>query len=121
MEKKQMYLLYDDHCKFCSAIARWTVSQNPAIAVWSVRSSDAKDLLKLHGIHFIDLQTVYFVECAVHVRSRAAFQLLQHTHRPWRWLSILRYLPLLLTDACYNFIARNRYRLNRKCGYSRAL
>ena len=108
-----MYLLYDDHCKFCSAIARWTVSQNPAIAVWSVRSIDAKELLKLHGIHFIDLQTVYFVECAVHVRSRAAFQLLQHTHRPWRWLSILRYLPLPLTDACYNLIARNRYRLNR--------
>jgi predicted DCC family thiol-disulfide oxidoreductase YuxK len=107
---QKMHLLYDDQCPFCCAIARWTLSQNPAITVWSVRSSDAKELLKLHGIHFIDLQTVYFVEGGVHVRSRAAFQLLLNTRRPWRWLAFFRFLPLPLTDACYNFIARNRHR-----------
>ncbi len=107
---QKMHLLYDDQGQFCCAIARWTLSQNPAITVWPVRSSDAKELLKLHGIHFIDLQTVYFVEGGVHVRSRAAFQLLLNTRRPWRWLAFFRFLPLPLTDACYNFIARNRFR-----------
>jgi predicted DCC family thiol-disulfide oxidoreductase YuxK len=109
---QKMHLLYDDQCRFCCAIARWTLSQNPAITVWPVRSSDAKELLKLHGIHFIDLQTVYFVEGAVHVRSRAAFQLLRHTRFPWRWLSLFRFLPLPLTDFVYNLIAKNRYRWN---------
>ncbi|MSP09802.1 MAG: DUF393 domain-containing protein [Flavobacteriaceae bacterium] len=106
-----MHLLYDDQCKFCCSIARWAKAQNAAIEVWSVRSAESKELLKSHGIHFIDLQTVYFVEGAIHVRSRAAFQLLHHTRRPWRWLSLFRFLPLPLTDFCYNFIARNRYRL----------
>ena len=107
-----MQLLYDDQCKFCCSIARWAKAQNAAIEVWSVRSSESKVLLKSHGINFIDLQTVYFVEGAVHVRSRAAFQLLRHTRIPWRWLSLFRSLPLPLTDLCYNFIAKNRYRWN---------
>ena len=89
MEQNQMYLLYDDQCKFCCAIARWAKKQNTDIEIWSVRSADSKELLKSHGIHFIDLQTVYFVEGAVHVRSRAAFQLLRRTRIPWRWLSLL--------------------------------
>jgi predicted DCC family thiol-disulfide oxidoreductase YuxK len=107
-----MHLLYDDQCKFCCSIARWAKAQNAAIEVWSVRSADSKELLKSQGIHFIDLQTVYFVEGAVHVRSRAAFQLLRHTRIPWRWLSVFRLLPLPLTDFVYNLIAKNRYRWN---------
>ena len=82
-----MHLLYDDQCQFCCAIARWAKAQNAEIEVWSVRSTESKELLKTHGIHFIDLQTVYFVEGAVYVRSRAAFQMIRHTQRPWRWLA----------------------------------
>lgn len=112
LKSRKMHLLYDDQCQFCCAIARWAKAQNAKIEVWSVRSTESKELLKTYGIHFIDLQTVYFVEGAVHVRSRAAFQLLRHTHRPWRWLALFRFLPLPLTDLCYNFIAKNRYRFN---------
>ena len=112
LKSEKMHLLYDDQCKFCCSIARWAKAQNAAIEVWSVRSADSKELLKSQGIHFIDLQTVYFVEGAVHVRSRAAFQLLRHTRIPWRWLSLFRFLPLPLTDFVYNLIAKNRYRWN---------
>ncbi len=107
---QKMHLLYDDQCQFCCAIARWAKAQNAEIEVWSVRSTESKELLKTHGIHFIDLQTVYFVEGGVHVRSSAAFQLLRNTRRPWRWLALFRFLPLPLTEASYNFIARNRHR-----------
>ena len=112
LKSEKMHLLYDDQCKFCCSIARWAKAQNTAIEVWSVRSADSKELLKSQGIHFIDLQTVYFVDVAVHVRSRAAFQLLRHTRIPWRWLSLFRFLPLPLTDFVYNLIAKNRYRWN---------
>ena len=112
LKSEKMNLLYDDQCKFCCSIARWAKAQNAAIEVWSVRSADSKELLKSQGIHFIDLQTVYFVDMAVHVRSRAAFQLLRHTRIPWRWLSVFRLLPLPLTDFAYNLIAKNRYRWN---------
>ena len=112
LKSEKMHLLYDDQCKFCCSIAHWAKAQNAAIEVWSVRSAESKELLKTQGIHFIDLQTVYFVEGAVHVRSRAAFQLLRHTRIPWRWLSVFRLLPLPLTDFVYNLIAKNRYRWN---------
>ena len=112
LKSEKMHLLYDDQCQFCCAIARWAKAQNAEIEVWSVRSTESKELLKTHGIHFIDLQTVYFVEGAVYVRSRAAFQMLRHTHRPWRWLALFRFLPLSLTDFVYNLIAKNRYRWN---------
>lgn len=108
-----MTILYDDQCKFCTKISVWAVGQNPNLTALGVRTTDAKELLKSHGIQYIDLQTVYFVSDKVSVRSAAAFNILRHTKAPWRWLSILRHLPLPLTDYCYNFIARNRYRLNR--------
>jgi len=107
-----MTILYDDQCKFCTKISFWAVGQNPNINAMGVRTNEAKVLLKSHGIQYIDLQTVYFVEGAVHVRSRAAFQLLRHTRFPWRWLSLFRFLPLPLTDFVYNLIAKNRYRWN---------
>jgi len=111
LKSRKMHLLYDDQCQFCCAIARWAKAQNAEIEVWSVRSTESKELLKTHCIHFIDLQTVYFVKGAVYVRSRAAFQMLRHTHRPWRWLALFRFLPLSLTDFCYNFIAKNRHKI----------
>ena len=108
-----MTILYDDQCKFCTKISVWAVGQNPNFTALGVRTTDAKELLKSHGIQYIDLQTVYFVNDRVSVRSAAAFNIVRHTKAPWRWLSILRHLPLPLTNYCYNFIARNRYRLNR--------
>ncbi|MFM2426017.1 MAG: hypothetical protein RL747_1561 [Bacteroidota bacterium] len=108
-----MTILYDDQCKFCTKISVWAVGQNPNFTALGVRTTDAKELLKSHGIQYIDLQTIYFVSDKVSVRSAAAFNILRHTKAHWRWLSILRHLPLPLTDYCYNFIARNRYRLNR--------
>ncbi len=108
-----MTILYDDQCKFCTKISVWAVGQNPNFTALGVRTTEAKELLKSHGIQYIDLQTVYFVSDKVSVRSAAAFNILHNTKVPWRWLSILRHLPLPLTDYCYNFIARNRYRLNR--------
>ena len=107
-----MTILYDDQCKFCTQITFWALGQNPKIKAMGIRTTEAKELLKSHGIQYIDLQTVYFVEGAVHVRSRAAFQLLRHTRIPWRWLSLFRSLPLPLTDFVYNLIAKNRYRWN---------
>jgi len=107
-----MTILYDDQCKFCTQITFWALGQNPKIKAMGIRTTEAKELLKSHGIQYIDLQTVYFVEGAVHVRSRAAFQLLRHTGIPWRWLSLFRFLPLPLTDFVYNLIAKNRYRWN---------
>jgi predicted DCC family thiol-disulfide oxidoreductase YuxK len=78
----------------------------------SVRTTEAKELLKSHGIQYIDLQTVYFVSDKVSVRSAAAFNILHNTKAPWRWLSIFRFLPIALTDTIYKWVAKNRYRWN---------
>jgi predicted DCC family thiol-disulfide oxidoreductase YuxK len=107
-----MTILYDDQCEFCTKISFWAVGQNPKIKAMGVRTIEAKELLKSHGIQYIDLQTVYFVSDKVSVRSVAAFNILRHTQAPWRWLSIFRFLPIALTDTIYKWVAKNRYRWN---------
>lgn len=107
-----MTILYDDQCKFCTKISVWAVGQNPNFTALGVRTTDAKELLKSHGIQYIDLQTVYFVSDKVSVRSAAAFNILRHTQAPWRWLSIFRFLPITFTDTIYKWVAKNRYRFN---------
>jgi predicted DCC family thiol-disulfide oxidoreductase YuxK len=107
-----MTILYDDQCKFCTQITFWALGQNPKIKAMGIRTSEAKEVLKSHGIQYIDLQTVYFVSDKVSVRSAAAFNILRCTNAPWRWLSIFRFLPIAITDALYKWVAKNRYRWN---------
>ena len=54
-----MHILYDDQCKFCTKISQWALAQNRDFTAVSMRSPEAKAMLKHHGIQFIDLQTVY--------------------------------------------------------------
>lgn len=107
-----MHILYDDQCKFCTKISQWALAQNRDFTAVSMRSPEAKAMLKHHGIQFIDLQTVYFVNNKVSVRSAAVFNILRHIKTPWRWLSIFRFLPSKLTDFIYKWVAKNRYRWN---------
>lgn len=108
----ELLVIYDANCKFCTTFAEWAKINHPHFQILSVRSKEAKNILKSMGIHFINLQTIYFVaKGKVLTKSKAIFAIMQWMPFPWRVLSFLRVLPLKLTDYLYSIFAKYRYKL----------
>jgi len=53
---------------------------------------------------------VVVADGVVYERAGAVFTILSHLPFPWPILNVLKVLPHALTDTCYQYIARNRYR-----------
>ncbi len=108
-------ILYDGKCKFCTAAAQFALahSSSTTLEIIAVQESSARVLLRTRAIQFVDLNTIYFVTpTAVLVKSNAIFAICAQLKAPYKWLRMLVILPTWLTDRVYDFIARNRYRLN---------
>lgn len=43
--------------------------------------------------------------------SSAALEILKDLDSGWRWLGVLKYIPVRIRDFCYQLFARNRYRI----------
>ncbi|WP_026315590.1 DCC1-like thiol-disulfide oxidoreductase family protein [Riemerella columbina] len=107
MEK---YIIYDEKCVFCTKFSMWSTQQNPSIIAISVRSRDAKSILREKGIRFIDLQTIYYLDHrGVFNRSKAVFQIFRCFKFPYRLISLGGILPKTFTDYIYNIFAKYRY------------
>lgn len=106
-------VLYDGKCNFCNAIIN-IIIRNDKKALFQfapIQSREARQLLRHHNEAFASLKTVYLVaDGEVCKRSKAIFGVFKKLGFPFNVLSWFRILPSFLTDAVYNFIAKNRYR-----------
>ncbi|MEJ5048298.1 DCC1-like thiol-disulfide oxidoreductase family protein [Chryseobacterium culicis] len=103
-------IIYDSECKFCTRFSKWSQSNIETLEIISVRSKEARKILRDKGIKFIDLQTIYYVNNnEVWVRSKAIFEILANFTSPWRFISFFSFLPTFFTDFCYKIFAKYRY------------
>jgi predicted DCC family thiol-disulfide oxidoreductase YuxK len=107
-------ILYDGVCNFCNAVVNFIVKHDreKVFRFAPLQSKEARALLREHKEAFVSLKTVYLVEDGnVYKRSAAVFRMFRQLPYPWRMLSWLRILPVMLTDYFYKLIARHRYSL----------
>lgn len=105
-------IIYDATCKFCTRFTSWSEASNPILKAIPVRSKEARMHLRNANVHFINLQTIYFIsDGKAYVKSKAIFQIMRLMPLPWRLLSGFEIFPLSLTDYLYNLFAKYRYRL----------
>lgn len=103
-------IIYDSECKFCTRFSKWSQSNVKTLEIISVRSKEARKLLRDKGIKFIDLQTIYFVnDNEVWVRSKAIFKIFTNFTSPWKFISFFSFLPTSITDFGYKIFAKYRY------------
>lgn len=101
-------LFFDDSCVLCNKTALWLLKNHISedILFVSLSGKTAQKSLNL------DKQTdsiVFLDEQAVFLKSEAVLELIKH-FPGWKWLRILRILPLSWRDYIYDWVARNRYR-----------
>ena len=105
-------ILFDGVCNLCSALVQFVIRHDPAakFRFAAIQSEIGRNIFQSHGLDPADLQTFVFItDGKMFLRSDAAIEVVSRFGDAWRLLGLFRFVPKVLRDSTYSFIARNRY------------
>lgn len=114
----RVIVLYDGVCGLCNRLNQFLLRRDARdrFRFAPLQGAFARDVLTRHGHDASGLDTVYVITRPgtpseqVLSKSAAVLAALRTLGRGWRVLAWARILPTSLLDACYDFVARHRYR-----------
>ena len=112
-------LLYDGVCGMCNRLVSFVLPRDPAgrFRFAALQSDLGKDELQRYGQDPEKWSTFFVVEnyhspsARLIGGARAALFVAGQLDSPWRYLSILGFLPDVVLDWAYALVARHRYRI----------
>lgn len=107
-------LLFDGECNLCHGLVRFLIraDRQGKILLATVQSVEGQAILDWLGLPTDRFDSIVYLEQGQHwLRSAAFFQALHQLGWPFRLLALARFLPSRLSNAFYNMVASNRYRL----------
>lgn len=107
-------VLFDGVCRLCNGWAKFLIrhDQERRFRLCSVQSAEGQAILAWFALPTDAFETMAYVEGeTLFVRSDAVLRIVAQLPGAWSLLAVLRFLPRVLRDWCYDRIARNRYRL----------
>lgn len=109
----QALVLFDGVCTLCDASVHFILDRDrgSVFCFASLQSELGGGLLRAVGLPPDWLEGLMLVDAdGVFVGSSAALRIAGRLTWPWRWLRHLLWLPLIVREPVYLYIARNRYR-----------
>lgn len=109
-------VLFDGTCGFCEGSVRFIARHDPAGYFRFAPSQwpQAQAALAEHGLTRDAARSLVLIEGGqVYLRSTASLRIAAHLSAPWRWASVLIWVPRPLRDAVYRVVAAVRHRLAR--------
>lgn len=110
-------ILFDGTCVFCSGFARFIARTDKArrFRFVTAHSPSGRALFDAHGLDPDLIETnIVIVDEKPYFKFRAFAAAMRAIGGPWAIFGILAFLPHRLSDAVYDFVARNRYRIAGK-------
>jgi predicted DCC family thiol-disulfide oxidoreductase YuxK len=107
-------VLFDGVCRLCNGWAKFLIrhDQERRFRLCSVQSAEGQAILAWFALPTDAFETMAYVEGeTLFVRSDAVLRIVGQLPGAWSLLAVLRFLPRVLRDWCYDRIALNRYRL----------
>lgn len=111
--------LFDGLCNVCtgSVQAVLRLDRKGVIRFTPIQSPYGRELALAHGVDPETPESFLFLDHGRPLAKTAAIgALLRRLDAPWRWFAFIDHLPRGPTDAAYDWIARNRYRLMGRRG-----
>ncbi|MTH99466.1 DUF393 domain-containing protein [Roseibium sp. RKSG952] len=105
-------IVFDGECVLCSRFFRFMLNhdRNQRFSFATAQSPVGQKLYSELGLPMDDFETnLVIVRGVVYQKLDAFAAAMRVLPGPWPVLSICRFLPSILKDPLYNFIARNRY------------
>lgn len=120
MDNEKIILFYDGTCGFCQKVIqlcnKWIADENVFYA--PLQGETFKKLSVEHDISIINFDAiVLFKNKKTWIASEAFFKLAKHFKKPWYYLNVFSFLPIVLSNFFYNLIATNRYRISGEVDY----
>lgn len=112
-EVEHPVIFFDGVCNLCSASVQFVIRHDPErkFRFASLQSKFAADMLCSYGVNSTQLSSVVLLENGViHSKSAAVFRIARHLKAPYKWIALLRFIPIFISNKVYDFIAANRYR-----------
>ena len=110
-------LLFDGECGLCSAAVQFILKRDRRrrLRFAALQTELGREIMAAQGLDPSDLRTMVLrTELGeVLVRSDAALAAAGELRWPWRWATVLRWIPRPLRDTVYRLIAKYRHRLFR--------
>jgi predicted DCC family thiol-disulfide oxidoreductase YuxK len=111
-------VLFDGVCVLCDSSMRWLLDadRRGRLSFAPLQGETARAVLGRHPEVTGDLSSVVYVrdfggpDERVYLRSDAAAAILQDLAGAYRVLALFRFLPRVVRDAVYDWIAAHRYR-----------
>jgi predicted DCC family thiol-disulfide oxidoreductase YuxK len=105
-------LFFDGVCNLCNGAVQWVIRHDPQqyVQFAALQSETAKVKLGSAGIDLESLESLVLLEDGVvYTHSDAALRLARALGSPWSWATIFMFVPKIIRDGLYRFIAKNRY------------
>ncbi len=106
--------LYDGICALCNGMVKFTIrhDKKSIFQFASLQSESGQNLLGQFNLDPTSLRSMILIhENRVYDKSSAALKTIALLGWPWKYMSILLYIPPSIPDFFYSLIAKYRYRI----------
>lgn len=106
-------MFFDGVCNLCNHSVQFIIRHDPKqyFKFASIQSDFAKEILKPFHIDTTAFQSIIYLEGEkVYQNSDAVLHIAKHLNKGYIFLYIFRFVPRIIRDALYKFIAKNRYK-----------
>jgi len=106
-------IVFDGTCAFCEGSVRFIAARDGGYFKFGAsQTPEARSLLAQHHVDRESARSIILIENdEVFLRSTAALRIAKRLDAPWRWASVLLWVPRPIRDAVYRVIAAVRNRL----------
>lgn len=112
LPKNGFIVFYDGHCPLCHWSVRSLIKRDVKGQFYfaSLQGSLGKQFVAERQLEHVDALLLWKPQHAFWVASEAVFQIIKRLNGGVKLFWIFSFLPRILTDALYRWIAQNRYR-----------
>ena len=113
-ERRGAIILFDALCVLCSANAQFVLKHDKVgrFRLASMQGELGDAICRRHGMDPRSPSSLLVVEGdRIRRDSDAVLSIYEGLGFPWHLLGVLRFMPAMLRDPAYRWVARNRYRL----------
>jgi predicted DCC family thiol-disulfide oxidoreductase YuxK len=112
METKQPVILFDGFCNLCNGTVNFLLKKDrkKQFSFVPLQSDEGKIYIREYQIP-ADTDSVILIKSnRVYFESDAAVEIGEMLSFPWKTMYFIKYIPKIIRDKIYRWVAKNRYR-----------